>query len=44
MNQQKFKIICDNENITTVEKGVGFYSNIDLGIVKCHYDLVANES
>ncbi len=44
MNQQKFKIICDNENITIVKKGVGFYSNIDLGIVKCHYDLVANES
>lgn len=40
MNQQKFVFSC-NGNQVTVKPGLGFYSKIDLGIVKYHFELGA---
>lgn len=42
MNQQKFKIICDNQNIEIKKNGIGFYTDMDLGIIKCHFEMVTN--
>lgn len=42
MNQQKFKIICDNGEITVKKSGIGFYTSVDLGIVKYHKDAILN--
>ncbi len=38
MNQQKFKIIYD-QNTVTFKSGVGFYSKVDLGIIKYHFEV-----
>jgi nitroreductase len=38
MNQQKFKFILKNGKMS-VRKGFGFYTNIDLGIVKYHFEI-----
>lgn len=43
VNQQKFKIICNNGEITIKKAGIGFYTDIDLGIVKFHKDAVLKE-
>ena len=43
LNQQKFKIVVDNENIDVVKSGIGFYLDVDLGIVKAAKDLVSNK-
>ena len=40
MNQQKFKIICDNGKVTIKKNGLGFYTDMDLGIVKCHFEMI----
>ena len=40
MNQQKFKIICENGKISIKKSGIGFYTDMDLGIVKCHFEMV----
>lgn len=40
MNQQKFKIICNNGDVTIKKSGIGFYTNMDLGIVKCHFEMI----
>ena len=40
MNQQKFKIICDNGKVSIKKNGLGFYTDMDLGIVKCHFEMV----
>ena len=40
MNQQKFKIICENGKIDIKKSGIGFYTDMDLGIVKCHFEMV----
>lgn len=37
INQQKFEIICENGNVDIRRKGFGFYADIDLGIIKCHF-------
>lgn len=42
MNQQKFTFSLDNNKVT-VKSGVGFYSKIDLGIVKCHFEIGAGK-
>lgn len=42
MNQQKFKFKNENGTVT-VKAGVGFYSKIDLGIVKYHFELAAGK-
>lgn len=38
MNHQKFKIIYD-QNTVTFKSGIGFYSKVDLGIIKYHFEL-----
>lgn len=38
MNQQKFKIIYD-QNTVTFKSGIGFYSKVDLGIIKYHFEV-----
>lgn len=43
MNQQKFKILCHNGKIDVKKSGFGFYTDIDLGIVKCHKDLILKQ-
>lgn len=39
VNQQKFAIICNNGKVSIVKSGRGFYTDLDLGIVKCHFEL-----
>ena len=39
MNQQSFVIkLCEDESVEFVDKG-GFFSKVDLGIVKCHFEI-----
>ena len=40
MNQQKFRLICEG-NAVSAQAGTGFYTKIDLGIVKYHFELGA---
>lgn len=42
MNQQKFLFSC-NGNTVSAKAGVGFYSKIDLGIAKCHFEIGAGK-
>lgn len=41
MNQQKFEFIYNNGKVTR-KAGAGFYSKVDLGIVKYHFEIGAN--
>lgn len=41
MNQQKFKFIY-NDGKVIAKAGFGFYTKVDLGIEKCHFELGAN--
>jgi nitroreductase len=43
INQQKFKFILNGEKVLA-RKGLGFYSDIDLGIVKCHFEIGAGKN
>ena len=39
MNQQKFEIVLkEDETVEFIDKG-GFFSKVDLGIVKCHFEI-----
>lgn len=40
MNQQKFKFTLDGEKVVA-SSGSGFYTSIDLGIAKYHFELVS---
>lgn len=40
MNQQKFKFMIKNDQVEAIATG-GFYSKIDLGIVKYHFEAVS---
>lgn len=40
MNQQKF-LFTLNGNTVTAKAGMGFYTKIDLGIAKCHFEIGA---
>lgn len=40
MNQQKFKFIFNDGKVET-KAGRGFYTKIDLGIAKCHFEIGA---
>lgn len=42
MNQQKFKFIFNEEKVSA-KAGVGFYTKIDLGIAKYHFELGAGK-
>ncbi len=37
VNQQKFRIICKDEKVSIVKSGLGFYTDMDLGIVKYNF-------
>lgn len=41
MNQQKFRFTLLDGTTVKAEKGIGFYSGVDLGIVKLHFELGA---
>lgn len=43
MNQQKFKF-ARNGNAISAKPGVGFYTRIDLGIVKYHFEIGAGKN
>lgn len=43
MNQQKFKFILHNGNKVEAKAGIGFYSKVDLGIVKYHFETGAGK-
>ena len=43
MNQQKF-VFTLNGNQVSAKAGLGFYSKIDLGIVKYHFEIGAGEN
>lgn len=40
MNQQKFYFTLDGESVSAEVKGRGFYTKMDLGIVKYHFEAV----
>ncbi len=40
MNQQNFKLIYDNGKVIA-KAGLGFYTKVDLGIVKYHFEVVS---
>lgn len=40
INQQKFQIVFEGEKVSIVKKGIGFYTDVDLGIVKYHFEAV----
>ena len=40
MNQQKFKFMLNGDQVQAIATG-GFYSDIDLGIVKYHFEAVS---
>lgn len=42
MNQQKFKIYYDGEYVDAKATG-GFYSKVDLGIVKYHFEMIGGQ-
>lgn len=43
VNQQKFTFALEGDNVIA-KSGVGFYSKIDLGIVKYHFDLAVGKT
>lgn len=43
VNQQKFTFALEGDNVIA-KAGVGFYSKIDLGIVKFHFDLAVGKA
>ena len=40
LNQQKFKVVCKDGKTEVKKSGFGFYTDVDLGIVKAHKDLI----
>lgn len=43
MNQQKFRFERNGEKVTAKVAGMGFYTKIDLGIVKYHFEVGAGK-
>lgn len=43
MNQQKFRFERNGEKVTVKVAGIGFYTKIDLGIVKYHFDIASGK-
>lgn len=41
MNQQKFRFTLDNDGKVRVKCGNGFYTKVDLGIVKYHFEVAS---
>lgn len=42
VNQQKFTFTLDGNKVST-KAGIGFYTKVDLGIVKCHFEIGAGK-
>lgn len=42
MNQQKFKLSLSG-NTVSAKAGMAFYSKVDIGIVKCHFEIGAGK-
>ncbi|MBR4390129.1 MAG: nitroreductase [Prevotella sp.] len=43
LNQQKFRFILCNGNKVRLRKGFGFWTKVDLGIVKYHFEVAAGK-
>ena len=43
-NLQRFKIVCQSGQYGIIESEEGPYSKIDLGIVKCHFELIEGKT
>ena len=43
MNQQKFKFIYNPDGTVTAKAGIGFYTAMDLGIAKLHFEIGAGK-
>lgn len=43
MNQQKFKFSRNGDKVTLKVAGLGFYTKIDLGIVKYHFEVASGK-
>ena len=43
-NQQKFYFELNGDDVTLKVKGSGFYTKLDLGIVKCHFEMVSGHT
>jgi hypothetical protein len=43
VNQQKYKIVCENGIVTVRPNGIGYYVNIDLGIIKYHFEAATGQ-
>lgn len=43
MNQQKFRFLLKDNNQVKIERGLGFYTKIDEGIVKYHFEVAAGK-
>lgn len=43
-NQQKFSIVCEEGKAVVAKSGFGFYNDVDIGIVKCHFDLATGKT
>lgn len=41
MNQQKFRFSLVGDHLVRAQAGWGFFTKVDLGIVKCHFELGA---
>ena len=41
MNQQKFRLTYNGDGTVSAKAGLGFYAKMDLGIVKCHFEIGA---
>lgn len=44
VNQQKFTISYDGSKLTAKVNGFGFFSKVDLGIVKCDFELASGHT
>ncbi|MBM6991110.1 MAG: nitroreductase [Mobilibacterium timonense] len=44
VNQQKFLITWDGQDLAARVNGRGFFSKTDLGIVKCHFELASGHA
>ena len=43
LNQQKFRFILRDNNKVKLRKGFGFWTKVDLGIVKYHFEVAAGK-
>lgn len=44
LNQQKFQLTLHEGNKVAAKAGLGFFTKLDLGIIKCHFEIGAGET